>query len=46
MSIWSIDLGWFALGTFVILSLVIIAIELICWKQKKAMYITKENGED
>ena len=41
---WNLNLGWFALGTFVILSLVIIGMELICRKQKRDTYIDRGGG--
>ncbi len=36
MTIWSYDLGWFVLGTCLILALVIISIERISYNAKKA----------
>lgn len=42
MSIWNIDLGWFALGTFVILMLVVIAMERISYNERKEMEITRK----
>lgn len=41
MNIWDIHIGWFVLGTCLIVGLLIIGMELACWRAKKNTYITK-----
>ena len=42
MSIWDIDIGWFFLGAALVVGVVIISIERICYNDKRAMYVTSE----
>ena len=45
MNLWQIHLGWFVLGAFAVLALVMIGMEWWCWREQKALFITKDKNK-
>ena len=42
----SVHIGWFIIGEFVVLALLVISIERICYNERKRAYITRELDKD